>query len=301
MVMERKVLILEPDDELAIMIEQFLRASRFLVVRARDPIQAKWMAPLICPHVVLVDYWPSDGVKIAEGFREDGLDSETPLVMIVPESIDEKNPDTAKALRENYNGFLYKPFADTDLIRVVENFTGFGDGREEDVGSALDDLDKQSSSPELKNAVAEIKKLQSKSKGSKDKAVEEAKLKKQIEEIEAKISDSEKLKKRIADLEAELKGIEKLDKMIDELESELDKSKKQSERQAARILELTNQIRELELDQTLACEAIEEEKEKLKDEVDTLAKRVKELEETGGEAAKMLKDVQKMLKEKIKL
>jgi len=257
---DRRVLILEPDEDLAIMVEQFLRTSNFGVARARDPEQARWMAPLIRPHLVLVDYWPSDGEKIAVDFRENGLLPEVPLVMIIPENLDDRNPETAEALRKVYEGFLYKPFADTELLRVVENFTGFGDYSEEEVGSALDQLlDAQMGNPELANVV---KDLQKKSKQKEN-------------------NDAQQREK------------------IDKLQKELEKAEEQSKQQGLRISDLLSRISDMELDQSFTIESHEEDKARMEKEVEKLTKRVEELEKAYEGASELINNVRKMLKKKV--
>jgi len=252
-VSERRVLIIEPEDDMALMIERFLRSSGFEVARARDAHQGKWMAPLISPHVVLLDSGPDDGVKIARIFRNGGELEDVPLVMMVPEDIDEAQPELVDSLRDMFDGFLYKPFADTELLRVVENFTGFGESS--DMDAVLDNLlNDGSSGPELENVVMNIKK--SKKKGNR-------------KEIEHELSEK-----------------------VRELEAKLKKTEEESGKQAARISELLDKISEYEIDQeSLESEKVELEKRvcELSERIRQMEKVCGEAGELINSAGKMLK------------
>ncbi len=254
---ERRVLIIEPDDGLARMVEDFLRSSRFGVVRARDVEQGRWLASLIRPQVVLVDSVPSDGVKEAQRFRDDGSVAKMPLVIMVPEELEDQNPDLVSSLRNSYDAFLYKPFADTELLRVVENFTGFGDSEEAE--EALNNLlHEQRAEPELRNVVQELHRR--KSNGN-----DEAK--------------TEILEKRNSEIEEELATI-----------------KEESNRQAERITDLLDRISDLELDNSFALENAEAEEARLQNEIEALEKHIEKLEKAQGETLDLIESAQKTLK-----
>ncbi len=250
---ERRVLIIEPEDDMAVMIERFLRSSGFEVARARDAHQGKWIAPLICPHIVLLDSGPNDGLNIARIFRNDSQLGETPLIMMIPEDIDDTQPDLVESLRDVFDGFLYKPFADTELLRVVENFTGFGESS--DMESALDNLlNDGSPSPELENVVMNIKK--SKNPGNRN-------------EIEHELGEK-----------------------VKELEEKLKRAQEDSDKQAERISDLLDKISEYEIDQeSLESEKAELEKRvsELSEKLEEMEKACAEASELMGSAGKLLK------------
>ena len=255
---ERKVLIIEPDDELARIVERFLLSNRFQVARARDIDQGRWMACAIKPHVVLLDPGSEDGIEVAERFRNDEAVKEFPLVIMLQEDFDEPDHDLTKSLHEIYDGFLYKPFADTELLRVVENFTGFGDSQEKVVENELDNILRETKTgPELRSVVQELQSRKSQNKG-----------------------DSKN----------------ELTQKIDKLEEELAEAKEHSKKQAERISDLLNSISDLELDHSFTVENLEAEKDQLIEEVNKLTKRVKELENANAQVLKMIDSVNKTLK-----
>jgi len=256
---ERRVLIIEPDDELARIVERFLQSNMFRVARARDIEQGRWMASVVKPQVTLINSDNEDCIEAAKQFRDGEDTEEIPLVIVLEEDFESQNPDLFKSYHEVYDGFLYKPFADTELLRVVENFTGFG-ASEESVEKALHNIIKENNaSPELKSVV---NKLQSrKTKGKSD----------------PKDSSGKKIKK---------------------LDEELASAREQSKKQAERISDLLNQISDLELDHSFTIENMEAEKDKFITEIGTLNKRIKELENANAEILKMVDTIHKALNKK---
>jgi len=278
----RKVLIIEPDDEIARMVEGFLRASKFDVARARDVDQGRWLASVVRPQVVLVDSLPEDGIETAEQFREDGSVANFPLVMMVPENLDDEQPDLAQSLRDSYDGFLYKPFADTELLRVVENFTGFGDSEEAE-GALNSLLDEQNANPELRNVVEELQQRQSNG----EEVVEDSK-------GVARYAPTEKLAgKPKGKAGAKTK---QLNDKIKKLEKELASVNKESRKQAKRIADLLDSISDMELDQEFSAESSEAEKTRLQNEIEALEKHNEKLEKSQSKALELLEPAIKALK-----
>ena len=265
----RRIIILEPEDELASMVERFLLENSFDVARVREPAQLKWMTPLIKPHVVLVDYQPKECIEIAKHLRRNGADSDVALVMVIHQDYEDKYPKVAKQLKELYDGLLYKPFEDSDLLRVIENFTGFGDSSEDEVGVALDKLlDVGSANPELQKVLDNLKETQAKN---------------------GKVKPPENNgAKEIASFQ------EKLQK----LEAELAFSKNQNKHQSEKIMDLLNQLNEkIEQDQTAKIKKMEIEKLNLEKEVEMLYGRIEEIEGLLNEFTILFSGGQKKISE----
>ena len=239
---KRKVLLIQPDEELTSLVKEFLGRTDFDVSATHDGLEGLEIASENRPHIALIDLEldgaPEGGFALGKSFRSDKSLEEIPLVLIMPDAA-ERDSKKNETFSKIFDGFLYKPLLDTELKRVVENFTGFGETADQ-VIEQLDGL-MDGEDTDVRGLVQDIKKQEEGRK--KKKAKPKAKTR-------AKSPKSGKPEGLSAD---------ELSKKIRELEEEL---KKRDER----IESLLEQLRDAEMDQSFEMESLESENEKLKND-----------------------------------
>lgn len=217
------------------MVERFLGKADFEVAVARDSLLGLKLASDIKPHLALIDInldsRSEGGVLVGKSFRQDKRLKKIPLVLMAPENLEEDNPGQIETLHKIFDGFLYKPFADTELKRVVENFTGFGEQERAKIES-LDNLLQNNSSvdedTDLRNLVKDLKERQT-----------------------VEISQSAEVQ-------------------IKRLEKELENSNKLVKERDKRIETLLENLSDMEFDHSSAVESLENEKAELQKRVTEL-------------------------------
>lgn len=267
---KRKILVIEPDEELASLVVGFLGKADFEVALASDGLAGMETAAEFSPHLILVDLkldnQPEGGLSLGKSIKGDVNLSKIPLVLMIPEGFDEEKPQKMKEFEKFFDGLLYKPFADTELKRVVENFTGFGE------------------SPELRKKTLE-KLLKEK------KLKEEPDLKNLVEDLKEKEPTKpadEKKKKRKADIS------------FAELEEQLAEKEKIIKERDKRISTLLEQLSDLEMDHSFALEALETAKTEAENKLTQAQKRISELQEKLTKTAELLEEVLASIKAELK-
>lgn len=266
---KRRILIIEPDEELSSVVVKFLGKADFEVAVASDGLAGIETAGEFSPHLILVDLkldnQPEGGLSLGKSIKSDVHLSKIPLVLMLPEGFDEEKPQKMKEIEKIFDGLLYKPFADTELKRVVENFTGFGESPEIRK-KTLEKLLKEKTlteDPDLKNLVEDLK-----------------------EREPAKPSEEKKRKK-------------KADISVAELEEQLAQKEKIIREREKRIANLLEQLSDLEMDHSFALEALETEKAELADKLEKAQGRIAELEEKLKKTAELLQKALNNIKAEI--
>jgi|GEM_PF-2585530 len=236
---KRKILLIEPDSDLASMVERFLGKADFEVAIAHDSLLGLKLAADLKPHLALIDISldsrPEGGVLVGKSFRQDDLLKKIPLVLMAPENLDEDNPALLETLHMIFDGFLYKPFADTELKRVVENYTGFG----EKDRSSLERLDNLLSAnsgvnedADLRNLVKDLKERQ-----TRDISQSAAEI---IERLEMEIEERNRL---IKERDKRIEGLlERLSDMEFDHSSAMESMEKEKATLEKRVAELSEQL-----------------------------------------------------------
>lgn len=112
------VLVVEDDKSIAHFIEMALTDEGYRAVLATDG-EALQIAPAVHPDVILLDLMMPgmDGAEISRRLRDDPTTAETPIVLM--SAYERKAPRDLPV-----NARLPKPFDITDLLDVVERYTG---------------------------------------------------------------------------------------------------------------------------------------------------------------------------------
>lgn len=267
---KRKILIIEPDEKLASLVVGFLGKADFEVALASDGLAGMETAADFSPHLILVDLkldnQPEGGLSLGKSIKGDVHLSKIPLVLMIPEGFDEEKPQKMKEIEKIFDGLLYKPFADTELKRVVENFTGFGESPELRK-KTLEKLLKEKNlkeEPDLKNLVEDLK-----------------------EKEPAKPAEEKKKKK-------------KTESTVEELERQLAEKEKLIKERDKRISSLLEQLSDLEMDHSFAIEALETEKAELENKLEKAQARITELENKLRKTTEMLEKTLAYIKTEIK-
>lgn len=253
---KRKVLLIETDEELASMAERFLGRSDFEVAIAKDGLHGLQLASDLNPHLVLIeltlDSSPDGGIKLGKSFRHDLQLKRIPLVLMVPDNFDEHRAERVEAANRIFDGLLYKPFADTELKRVVENFTGFGESGTRQI-EALDGLLENNSSAaedtDVRNLIKDLRDKTKSRAGENEHEPDARELKKLLKERDRTIKERdkriEKLLSQLSDLEMDHSfAIESLESEKAALTAQLDEMKSSLAEQESRLAEAEKHIEE---------------------------------------------------------
>lgn len=253
---KRKVLLIQPDEELTSLVKEFLGRTDFDVSATHDGLEGLEIASENRPHIVLIDLEldgaPEGGFALGKSFRNDKGLEEIPLVLIMPDDA-ERNAKKNETFSKTFDGFLYKPLLDTELKRVVENFTGFGETADQ-VIEQLDGL-MDGDDTDVKGLVQDIK---NREEGREKKKARSKETPVKKEELKSKPKPKAKAKSQKTG-KPEGPSADELSKKINELEEEL---KKRDER----IESLLEQLRDTEMDQSIELESLESENERLKND-----------------------------------
>ncbi len=93
---KRRILIIEPDEELSSVVVKFLGKADFEVAVASDGLAGIETAGEFSPHLILVDLkldnQPEGGLSLGKSIKSDVHLSKIPLVLMLPEGFDEEKP-----------------------------------------------------------------------------------------------------------------------------------------------------------------------------------------------------------------
>ncbi|MEI8175803.1 MAG: response regulator transcription factor [Candidatus Omnitrophota bacterium] len=121
--MKKKILVVEDEPDLVVMLKARLESEGFSVESAGDGIEGIKKAKKIHPDIILVDFrMPKlDGYSMAQRLKEDDGTTGIPLIVI---SVTETVRDLFKALGVNY--YFTKPLDIEHLLNTIRNVLGNG-------------------------------------------------------------------------------------------------------------------------------------------------------------------------------
>jgi chemosensory pili system protein ChpA (sensor histidine kinase/response regulator) len=118
-----KPLVMVVDDSLTVrkITTRLLERSGYLVVTAKDGVDALEQLTEISPHVMLLDIeMPRmDGFELAKRLRQDSKTKDLPIIMITSRTAD-KHRNYAMEL--GVNEYLGKPYQDDELLQHIARF-----------------------------------------------------------------------------------------------------------------------------------------------------------------------------------
>lgn len=120
-----KPLVMVVDDSLTVrkITTRLLERSGYLVVTAKDGVDALEQLTEISPHLMLLDIeMPRmDGFELAKRLRQDSKTKDLPIIMITSRTAD-KHRNYAKEL--GVNEYLGKPYQEDELLNHIAHFVG---------------------------------------------------------------------------------------------------------------------------------------------------------------------------------
>jgi DNA-binding response OmpR family regulator len=138
---KRKILVVEPDRELAFMLNDFLTAQNFEVESAASGDEGIEKTKEFMPDIVLLsrelpmgdeNHGP-DGLRVLKVLKHDRKLSRIPVILASSEA-KEGDFDRYRKLKFSADDYLAKPFEDTEILRRIENLVGF------DISESVDDI-----------------------------------------------------------------------------------------------------------------------------------------------------------------
>ncbi len=127
----RKILVVEPDVEFALVLQDFLLSQRFDVEIAHTGDDGIKKYGGFKPDIVLLsrelpvkDGTGPDGLRVLRVLNQNRKAVRVPVIMSSTEATD-KDFERYRKLKFSADDYMTKPFEDTDLLRKVENLVGF--------------------------------------------------------------------------------------------------------------------------------------------------------------------------------
>lgn len=116
--MKKKILIVEDEKDLILMLRERLESEGYEVHSAPDGIEGIKKAKALRPDIILVDVMMPrlDGYSMAQKLREDDLTTGIPIIAV---TIKETMRELFKKIGVNH--FFTKPFNDEELLSAIKN------------------------------------------------------------------------------------------------------------------------------------------------------------------------------------
>lgn len=116
--MRKKILIVEDEPGLVLMLKARLESEGFQVHSAADGIDGIKKAKTIRPDIILVDIMMPklDGYSMAQRLKEDDITTGIPIVVV---TVKETMKDLFKKIGVNH--YFTKPFNDEELLGTIKN------------------------------------------------------------------------------------------------------------------------------------------------------------------------------------
>ncbi len=121
--MKRKILIVEDDTRIAMMLFIRLKAAHYETLVARNAVQAMSLAKKDCPHLIVLDIsMPGgNGFLVAEWLRGLTETADVPIIFMTAS----RKPGLREEAREyGAAAFLEKPFAANKLLAAIQEVLG---------------------------------------------------------------------------------------------------------------------------------------------------------------------------------
>ena len=119
--MGKRVLVVDDEQDILMVVESRLRANGYDVVTASDGIEALEKVAENIPALIVLDVvMPrADGFKVLESLKEKPATASIPVVMLTARG---EAKHIAKAQEMEVSDYLTKPFKDEDLVSMVEKY-----------------------------------------------------------------------------------------------------------------------------------------------------------------------------------
>jgi CheY-like chemotaxis protein len=118
--MKAKILVLDDEQTIRLLLEDFLTKRNYEVVAQKDGMSAlEWLETNI-PDLIICDIQMPymDGHEFLKKVRQRGYTKHTPVVMLSGSK--EKSEDRIQCYREGAQDFLPKPFNPEELIELIK-------------------------------------------------------------------------------------------------------------------------------------------------------------------------------------
>jgi CheY-like chemotaxis protein len=113
-----RILVVDDEDLVRLVIARRLRQSGFDVFDARDGLEALARLPAVAPDLVLTDYYMPrcNGERLGRELRRQPVTAQVPLVLMTGGPVDE-----ARMRDVGFAAVIYKPLPDSldELLRAV--------------------------------------------------------------------------------------------------------------------------------------------------------------------------------------
>jgi len=117
---DKKILIVEDDQDLILGMSIRLKANGFSVVTAMDGLSVVSAARKEQPDLILLDLGlpAGDGFIVLERLKTNTMLMDIPVIVI---SAREKNTNSERSLRAGAGAYLQKPVDNETLLKVIES------------------------------------------------------------------------------------------------------------------------------------------------------------------------------------
>jgi len=120
--MVKKILVVEDDEDVAMLVATVIRKAGYDVVTAQDCIAALSVAQQDTPDLITLDIGVpgGGGVGFLESLRGDTLTSRVPVIVITGSGLIERD----EVIAQGAQAYLHKPFETAELIDAVRGLIG---------------------------------------------------------------------------------------------------------------------------------------------------------------------------------
>jgi len=286
---KRRVLLIEPDPQFNAVLKDFLEAQRFDVETAIYGDDGLNKFETFSPDVVLLSrelpmedgITGPDGLRVLKTIKQERANKNIPIIM-ASDVASEEDFDRYRKLKFSADDYIAKPFADTEILRRLENLVGFdlseGVG---DIKQKIDDAMDDSLNSLFDAAPEELGNVSSATRKEVTRLLEQVgqELDRQEDTYESEempLFDEEEQEEETEKEESE--DVKKLRKEIQVLTRQLDKAQRQlvSERKRSRDIKKEWRSRLQDIEKTLADTEARE--ERMRDEFERMRQRFADIE-----------------------
>ncbi len=120
--MSKKILVIEDDQDVAMVIATIVRAAGYEVVTAPDAVLALSVARQEKPDLITLDIGMpgGGGAVVLERIRSNTFTSLIPVIVITGSGLVERQ----EMLDQGAQGYIQKPFEPDELIRAIRGLIG---------------------------------------------------------------------------------------------------------------------------------------------------------------------------------